>query len=171
MALKSSVTVKQGTGNTSSALASTAADRQRRAVNEVAQLVLFRGLPGTGKTTMAQVLMAIGYKHFEADTYFVVNGKYQYEKSKLWEAHEMCKMNTQQALLIGERVVVSNTFTRRADIQPYLEMGAESIQIVEATGKWQSVHNVSPVTVRRMASQWETLPPSIIGIKSPRSAR
>ena len=171
MELKSSVTVKQGTGNTSSALASTAAVRQRRAVSEVAQLVLFRGLPGAGKTTMAQVLKAIGYKHFEADMYFVVDGVYQFDPSRINDAHSWCKMNTRQALLIGERVVVSNTFTKRFEIQPYLEMGAESVQIVEANGKWQSIHDLSLEALRKMESRWETLPPSIIGIKSPPSAR
>jgi predicted kinase len=171
MTSKSFVTVEQGTSNSSSPLVSGAAARQRHVLSELAQLVLFRGLPGAGKTTMAQVLKAIGYKHFEADTYFVVNGKYEYDKSKLWEAHEMCKMNTQQALLLGERVVVSNTFTRLVHIHPYLKMGAESIQIVEATGKWQSVHDISRERVGGMASQWETLSPSLIGITPPLSAR
>jgi len=33
------------------------------------QLVLIRGLPGSGKSTMAKALAKSGFKHFEADTY------------------------------------------------------------------------------------------------------
>ena len=171
MTLKSSVTVEQGAENTSSVLASSAADRQQRVVSEVAQLVLFRGLPGAGKTTMAKVLEAIGYKHYEADMYFVVDGVYHYDSRRKKDAHEWCKLMTRQALCLGERVVVSNTFTMRTYIQPYLNMGAESIQIVEADGKWQSVHHLSAKTVRRMASQWEALPSSITGVNLPLSGR
>lgn len=35
------------------------------------ELVLIRGLPGSGKSTMAEVLAQVGYEHFEADMYFL----------------------------------------------------------------------------------------------------
>lgn len=164
MTSKSFVTVEQGTSNSSSPLVFCAAARPRVAVSQVAQLVLFRGLPGAGKTTKARVLTEIGYKHFEADMFFEVDGVYLYNLSRIRDAHEWCKLMTRQALRLGERVVVSNTFTTRSEIQPYLVMGAESIRIVEVDGSWENVHNVPPEVVQKMASRWEKLPSALMSI-------
>jgi adenylylsulfate kinase-like enzyme len=158
MTSKSFVTAEKGTGTSSVALESTASNRQRFVLSQVAQLVLFRGLPGAGKSTKARVLKEIGYKHFEADMFFEVDGVYRYNPSRIRYAHDWCKLMTRQALGLGERVVVSNTFTTRSEIQPYLEMGAESIRIVEADGSWENVHSVPKEVVERMASRWEKLP-------------
>ena len=163
MTTKSFVTVEQGTSNSSSPLVS-GAEARPVAVSQVAQLVLFRGLPGAGKSTKARVLTEIGYKHFEADMYFEVDGVYRYNPSRIRDAHEWCKLMTRQALRLGERVVVSNTFTTRSEIQPYLAMGAESLRIVEADGSWENVHNVPLEVVQKMASRWEKLPSALMSI-------
>ena len=55
-----------------------------------AELVLIRGLPASGKTTMASVLPMIGYKHFEADMFFEVGGVYLYDAKRIGEAHAWC---------------------------------------------------------------------------------
>ena len=170
MTSKSFVTAEKGTGTSSIVLESTASNRKRFVLNQVAQLVLFRGLPGAGKSTKARVLKEIGYKHFEADMFFEVDGVYRYNPSRIRYAHDWCKLMTRHALGLGERVVVSNTFTTRSEIQPYLEMGAESIRIVEADGSWENVHNVPTEVVRKMASRWERLPSGMMNIcASPKS--
>lgn len=51
------------------------------------ELVLIRGLPGSGKSTMAKVLALVGYQHFEADMFFVRDGTYCYDRSRIREAH------------------------------------------------------------------------------------
>jgi len=50
------------------------------------ELLIVRGLPGSGKTVMAKKMT--GYVHLEADMYFEVNGKYEYDRAKVGKAHE-----------------------------------------------------------------------------------
>ena len=127
----------------------------------VAQIVLIRGLPGSGKTTMADAITMIGYRHFEADMFFEVNGTYQYDATRVRDAHAWCQRMSREALARGENVVVSNTFTHLREMQPYLEMGAKTIRVIEAKGKWESVHGVPPEMLERMAARWEPLPDSM----------
>lgn len=74
-----------------------------------AELVLIRGLPGSGKTTMASVPAQVGYAHFEADLFFITDGVYSYDASRIRDAHAWCQRKTREALASGRRVVVSNS--------------------------------------------------------------
>jgi hypothetical protein len=64
---------------------------------------------------------------------------------------------TREALGDGKRVVVSNTFARLAEMDPYFCM-ASRVRVVEAKGNWGSIHGVPAEMVRRMAERWEALP-------------
>jgi predicted kinase len=134
------------------------ADKKR--THETADLVLIRGLPGSGKSTIARTLGLVGYQHFEADMFFEVDGKYQYDASRIREAHDWCKRSTKEALSKNMKVVVSNTFTRQQELAPYLEM-SDKIQIVEAQGNWKNRHDVPEQVIRNMAARWEQIEPSI----------
>lgn len=79
---KSFVTAEKGIGKSSIALASTASDRQRFELSQVAQVILFCGFPGSGKTTKAKVLMDIGYMHFEAGMIFEADGVFRSQFSQ-----------------------------------------------------------------------------------------
>lgn len=124
---------------------------------QAGELVLIRGLPGSGKSTMANKFVAQGFKHYEADMFFTVDGVYAYDASRIRDAHAWCQRMTRQALNEGRRVVVSNTFTRLQEMEPYRGM-SERIRIVEARGRWQNTHGVPEEMVRRMARRWEALP-------------
>lgn len=129
--------------------------RDRRASDaSTPTLVLIRGLPGSGKTTMAKTIA--GCHHFEADQFFEVNGEYRYDPSRIREAHEWCQSKTSGALGAGYSVVVSNTFTRLSEIEAYLGL-TDNVRIVEAVGRWKNVHGVPAETVERMRQRWEPL--------------
>ena len=118
------------------------------------RLVLIRGLPGSGKTSMAKTMK--GYKHFEADMYFEMSGEYKFDPAQLENAHNWCMMCARIELERGNNVVVSNTFVKRWELDPYLRMEAD-IKVVEATGNYGSIHDVPAATIERMRDTWEEL--------------
>lgn len=124
--------------------------------NASGELVLIRGLPGSGKSTMAKDLVTQGYLHFEADMFFEVDGHYQYDASRIREAHSWCQQMTRQALAKGLKVVVSNTFTQLREMEPYRSM-TQNVLVVEANGKWKNVHGVPAEMLEKMAQRWEPL--------------
>ena len=122
-------------------------------------LVLIRGLPGSGKSTMAKVLQQAGFVWLEADSYHLnAEGEYCYSPANVKAAHEWCQREVFKALSNGKRVVVSNTFTRRWEMEPYFEM-AKTFEIepniLEATGNWPNVHGVPAEVVEKMRQRWE----------------
>lgn len=122
-----------------------------------AELVLIRGLPGSGKSTMAKTLAMVGYEHYEADQFFEVDGVYHYDPLRIRKAHEWCQNRTRQALAAGKRVVVSNTFTRLQEMEPYLPLTL-NFRVIEARGNWNNQHSVPVNTLAWMAERWEELP-------------
>lgn len=125
------------------------------------ELVLIRGLPGSGKSTIAKALTMAGFLWYEADTYHLNDeGAYCFDPANVKAAHAWCQSETRKALESGERVVVSNTFTRIWEMAPYFEMAAAlgiEPNVLEAKGNWQNVHSVPAEVVEKMRQRWEPL--------------
>ena len=91
-------------------------------------LFILRGLPGSGKTTLAK---SIGAVHFEADMYFMVGNEYKFDVTKLKQAHAWCQDQVKFSMkradkTIGDlRISVSNTFTQEWEMEPYFEMAKQ----------------------------------------------
>jgi predicted kinase len=92
-------------------------------------LYLLRGLPGSGKSTLAKQL---GGSHFETDKYFIgENGEYNFDGSKLKEAHQWCQDSVVNAMVLNhttgehETIVISNTFTQEWEMKPYMDIAKE----------------------------------------------
>ena len=125
------------------------------------KLVLIRGLPGSGKSTIANALTKAGFVWYEADTYHLNDeGDYCFDRANEKAAHAWCQSETRKALENGERVVVSNTFTQLWELTPYFEMaktlGIEP-NVIEAKGNWPNMHAVPAEIMDQMRARWEPL--------------
>lgn len=122
------------------------------------ELLLLRGLPGAGKTTLGY---ALGILPLSADDYFYEDGEYKFDASKLKHAHEWCKHRVEFAMENNlERIVVANTFTQEWEMETYYELAKKHgyrvhSLIVENRHKGVSVHNVPEETLEKMKNRFE----------------
>mgnify|MGYP003434071833 FL=1 len=126
------------------------------------QLVIIRGLPGSGKSTTAKSQFP-NHKHIEADQYFLdVCGNYVFKKTQLHNAHNWCYETVCSLLNTGYDVVVSNTFTTIHEMKPYYDLSKTitniELKILTCIGDFGSIHNVPNDTILRMKKRWQELP-------------
>ena len=125
-----------------------------------AKLILIRGLPGSGKTTLAKKLSKqLKAKHFEADMYFEnESGEYVFDGTKLTDAHEWCFQQTRKWLGKRNTVIVSNTFVRHWEMKRYLqycEKKGIEVEIKVCREEYESIHDVPLATIVHMRRQWQ----------------
>lgn len=90
-------------------------------------LILLRGLPGSGKSTLGEVILYLpnnNLKPLSEDDYFIMrDGTYNFNFEKLKEAHNDCQQRCANLMMNGViRIVVANTFTQEWEMKPYFEM-------------------------------------------------
>jgi predicted kinase len=130
-------------------------------------LTLVRGLPGSGKSTFAN-LITNKFSICEADLFFYdKEGNYNFDGSRLKLAHVWCfnqvrtrmednKLNPQ----FYPEIVVSNTFTQEWEMEKYYELAEEygykvfSI-IVENRHGGVNQHGVPAEKIEQMKNRFE----------------
>lgn len=92
------------------------------------ELIILRGVPGCGKSTVAESLVfgVTTSAICTADDYFMVEGEYKFDSTKLGQAHDACKSKCEKAMSLGvERVIVANTNTAEKEINPYIKLAEQ----------------------------------------------
>ncbi|XP_045700748.1 NEDD4-binding protein 2-like 2 isoform X2 [Phyllostomus hastatus] len=88
-------------------------------------LILLRGLPGSGKTTLSRILLGQSRDGivFSTDDYFHHQDGYRYNVNQLGDAHDWNQNRAKQAINQGRSpVIIDNTNTQAWEMKPYVEM-------------------------------------------------
>jgi hypothetical protein len=137
-------------------------------------LYLFRGLPGSGKSSVAHALCDVV---LSADDYFyhpsASGWRYDFRPDYIRDAHQQCLRNTESAIRLGiERIGVANTFTREWELAPYYALAERygcriHSLIVENRHDGRNIHGVPDEVMGAMATRFETqLLPDSFGLCS-----
>ena len=126
------------------------------------QLILLRGLPGSGKTTLAQVLGALpGARVLSIDDYFTdEHGVYTFHHLDNHKAYQHCIDRVEEFMLDHcPHIIVHNTFVYDWEMKPYLDLAQVHgyqlhVTTVEKYHSGQNVHEVSDEQIRKMAEKY-----------------
>jgi len=121
-------------------------------------LIIVRGLPGSGKSTFAKLL---GRAVCTADDFHTDrNGNYNWKPENVGRAHEWCKRKCKRFMKAGiETVIIANTSTTEDEIRPYIMIAKNygyrvfSI-VVENRHGGVNEHNVPETTLEKMNNRF-----------------
>ena len=120
-------------------------------------LYIVRGLPGSGKSSLAKKVTKLVYS---ADDFFTnKKGEYNFNAKLLGKAHEWCWGKVRDAMFIGaEAVAVANTFTQAWEAEKYYQIAEEygySVFVIECQNDFGNVHDVPKESIDAMKERWE----------------
>ena len=143
------------------------------------RMIIMRGLPGSGKSTMAKAIYdqyLLEYIHGDStcpvrlstDDIFMADGQYLWDFKSLGKAHALNQEKTMVALQKGlSPVIIDNTNTTYSEIKPYMEIGKYyncSFSIRESMTDWafepeilfkKNSHGVPLDVINKMLQRWE----------------
>ena len=144
-------------------------------------LILVRGLPGSGKSSFARGLTQTHHpeaKLHAADDFFTAeDGTYRWKAKHVGSAHQQCQRRTLQDLRRGGTVIVHNTFTMSREFDAYLAMVVETNADLQVYSLFDSgltdeqlaernLHQVPVDAIRRMRERFCNAPVSEITVHS-----
>ena len=129
-------------------------------------LILLRGIPGSGKSTLGEIILQTTQQQkpdvLSADNFFIdEKGNYNFDATKLKEAHNMCQQKCAERMRLEfSKVVVANTFTQDWEMEPYFEMAKRygyrvHTLIVENRHGSKNIHNVPDDKLEQMKNRFE----------------
>ena len=123
---------------------------------------IFRGIPGSGKSAIANLLATTSKSSIihSTDNYHMVNGRYKFNKERLWEYHAMNFEAFEKSCKKGIKVVIcDNTNIRKSFYIDYVKIAKKHgyrVHIItvgdfNATACWKrNKHKVPLKVVRAM---------------------
>ena len=129
----------------------------------MSKLIVFRGLPGAGKSTMAKDFqksyICAGYTTalYESDMYFTdKDGNYKFDGSRLPHAHAWCRNKVLEALGNCDVVIVANTNLSLDEMNDWKLMADNLVtrmEVFHLKTQYGNVHGVPAETLERMKSR------------------
>ncbi|MBL0049920.1 MAG: AAA family ATPase [Bacteroidetes bacterium] len=125
-------------------------------------LILLRGVPGSGKTTLANLLSENGkYPVLSIDDYFTDagSGDYTFDYKKNHLAYAACQEKTEAEMLKGHaKIFVDNTFIFDWEMEPYHALAKKHrytlfCMLVENYHGNKNTHHISDEDVVKMAAR------------------
>ena len=120
------------------------------------ELVIIRGIPGTGKTTMAKNDFK-SHVHYESDMWFEKNG---FDMKKFKDAHEWCYLKVLLAMSEDRNIVVSNTFCRKFEMRAYFKAAMDygyACRVINLEKEYGSVHDIEDWFMDTFRKRWEPM--------------
>lgn len=139
------------------------------------ELIIVRGLPGSGKSVLAKRFTELDKKFvsISTDDFFTVNGVYCWDYNLLSIAHKWNLWRCKQLMKQRASIIVDNTNTTWKEIKPYVELAVSNefkndyfytIFINEPATTWQynveecfkiGTHKVPKETIQKMRDRWQ----------------
>ncbi|KAK8736144.1 hypothetical protein OTU49_004843 [Cherax quadricarinatus] len=88
-------------------------------------MLIMKGIPGSGKTFLAKKLSEVyeGAVVCSADSFFIHNGEYEFDRDQLKDAHEFCQQRASHAAQENSHVIIiDNTNVRNWEMKFYLDI-------------------------------------------------
>ena len=134
-------------------------------------MVLMRGLPGSGKTTLANQIIKPGGVVISTDDYFLDReGRYCFDRNKISNAHSW---NQQRAFKHTRKektpIIVDNTNIELWEMKPYIKIALENnyhVEFLEPSTDWKfnpkilsktNLHNVPREKIEDMMSRFQNI--------------
>lgn len=130
----------------------------------MSSLLLLRGLPGSGKTSLAEVLSEKGrWPVFSIDSYFTdpVTQEYVFRFEDNHLAYKRCEEQAEQAMKEAtEKIILDNTFTLDWEIEPYFKLARlyhyrVFVMTVENYHGGKNRHGIPEEQLQKMAAKYK----------------
>ncbi|NWQ91191.1 N4BP2 protein, partial [Burhinus bistriatus] len=133
-------------------------------------LVLLRGVPGSGKSYLARILLEDnpGGIILSTDDYFYKHGQYHYDPDCLGEAHDWNRKRAKEAFEMRiSPIIIDNTNIEAWEMKPYVTLAQQfkyEVMFREPDTWWKfkpkelerrNIHGVSKEKIKRMLERYE----------------
>lgn len=125
-------------------------------------LIIIRGLPGSGKSSLAEILSEGKYPVHSIDDFFTdESGKYFFDHTKNHLAYKQCEARTRESMNSGaKKIFVDNVFSIDWEMEPYFKLASEFdyrifVLTVEKYHNEKNIHRITEEQIEKMAAKYK----------------